>query len=310
VGKELSLIGTEREATTLRHAQPLIWRRVAQSVAGQTIGRALVYLESTGSTNDVARDLAAHGEPEGIAVVAEAQTAGRGRAGKSPWLTPPYTSIAVSVLLRPPLAAAALPHLAMLAGVAAVTATRRETGVPAALKWPNDVVVGGRKLGGILVESAMAGSQVGYAVLGIGLNGNFAAAELGTLPDAALPPATLQQEMGRPIAREALLTALLQELERGYSQIRAGAPHAIWERYRGVLGTLGQPVRIVAGATVDGVAETITPEGALVVRLPSGARRTFAFGEVSVRPSDENVTTSPPPGNGRRRPDAPGHPAT
>jgi BirA family biotin operon repressor/biotin-[acetyl-CoA-carboxylase] ligase len=257
---------------------------VAQAVAGQTIGRELVYLESTGSTNDVVRDLTAQGEAEGVAVFAEAQTAGRGRAGKSPWLTPPYTSVALSVLLRPPLDAAALPQLAMLAGVAAVAAVRREARVAAVLKWPNDVLAGQRKLGGILVESAMVGTRIGHAVLGIGLNGNFAAAELGSLPDAALPPTTLQDEAGGPVPREPLVVSLLQELEQGYDQLLAGESRAVWERYRGFLSTLGQPVRIAAGTVVDGVAEAISPDGALVVRLPSGARRTFAFGEVSLRP--------------------------
>jgi BirA family biotin operon repressor/biotin-[acetyl-CoA-carboxylase] ligase len=260
----------------------LDWRRVAGLVAGQTIGRRVVYLESTTSTNDVARDLGNAGEPEGAVVVADAQTAGRGRAGKTPWLTPPGTSIAVSVLLRPPLAPEHLAQLALAAGVAAVDAIREATGVAAALKWPNDVMAGDRKLGGILAESSLRGTAVAFVVLGIGINGNVPAAALGPLPDAAMPATSLQDETGDAVSREAVLAALLRHLEQQYAAIADAG--ALREAYRARLSTLGRTVRIVgAERPVEGTAEDVAENGALVVRLASGARRVFAYGEVTVR---------------------------
>lgn len=254
-------------------------------VSRQTLGRRVVYLESTTSTNDVARDLGQAGEPEGVVVVADGQTAGRGRAGKAPWLTPPGTSIAVSVLLRPALAPEHLSRLALVAGVAAVDAVREATGVSAMLKWPNDVMVAERKLGGILVESRLRGSAVAFVVLGIGINGNVPAGALGPLPDAAVPATSLQDEAGAAVSREAVLVALLRHLDRRYAAI-GDEKHVggLREAYRARLSTLGRAVRIVgAAAPVAGIAEDIAADGALVVRLPNGERRSFVYGEVTVR---------------------------
>lgn len=269
---------------------PLDWRQVAEALFGARLGHEVVYLTTTASTNDVARQLAVEGAPEGTIVLADAQTAGRGRAGKTPWLTPPRTSVAVSVLLRPPLIPSALPQLGMAAAVAAVAAIRETAGVHSQVKWPNDVVVAAGKLGeigklgGVLIESALVGDSVAYAVAGIGLNVNLSAADLGTFPDAALPPATVQDVAGRPVSREALLVALLRELARLYDQLCAGDATEVWRRYRDALDSLGQAVRIhAAGAPVKGTVETVTADGALVVRLPSGARRTFTYGDVTLR---------------------------
>ena len=284
---------------------PLDWRRVAGALEGAPLGHRLVYLDTTPSTNDAARELAAAGAPDGTAVTADAQSAGRGRAGKSPWLTPPRTSLAVSVLLRPPATfpPAALPRLGMAGGVAAVAAVREVAGVAAGLKWPNDVVAGGRKLGGILVESALTGREITYAVAGIGLNVNLPASALGVFPDAALAPTTLLDLAGRTVSREALLLALLRHLGRLVGALYRQDTADVLARYRESLTLLGQPVRVTTGAAlgaagpapVDGVAEDVTADGALVLRLPGGGRQTFAYGEVTLRP-----TCPPPPPAGPR----------
>ena len=140
----------------------LDWALLSRALAGAPLGHAFHYLEETASTNDVARRLAAQGAPEGTVVVADSQTAGRGRAGKSPWLTPPRTSIAVSVLLRPPPAfpAPALPRLGMAAGVAAAAAVREETGVATGLKWPNDVLAWAVPPPGTISRARVPGSCV------------------------------------------------------------------------------------------------------------------------------------------------------
>src|SRR6266542_3642771 len=170
--------------------------------------------------------------------------------------------MAVSVLLRPALGPGELPVLAAVCGVAAVAAVRSTTGLGAALKWPNDVMVRERKLGGILVDSAIAGGRVESAVAGIGLNVNLPAVALGQLPDAAAVPTTLLDELGQEVSREALLIALLGELNRWYGAVGRGEEEAVWRAYRGRLATLGQRVRVVAGdETVVGVAEGLAPDG-------------------------------------------------
>ncbi|HEU5314782.1 MAG TPA: biotin--[acetyl-CoA-carboxylase] ligase [Chloroflexota bacterium] len=245
----------------------------------------MVYAPTTGSTNDDAKRLAASGEPEGTVLLADEQTAGRGRAGKARWVTPARTSIAASVILRPHLNPAQLGALAMLGGLTVVDAVHRACGVVSALKWPNDVIVGGRKMGGVLIESSLAGGGLDYAVVGFGLNGNLPAAGLGPLPDAALPATTLLEEVGRPVSREAFVVALLQALDDRYAALRAQRQAALLDDFRAALDTLGRPIRLTCpGEIVDGVAEDVTEDGALVVRLDGGARRTFAYGDVTVRP--------------------------
>jgi BirA family biotin operon repressor/biotin-[acetyl-CoA-carboxylase] ligase len=256
---------------------------VAAAVAGQVVGRALAYHEVVGSTNDIARDLGTAGEAEGLVVVADTQTAGRGRIGKSPWVTPPRTSLAASVLLRPVLVPARLSLLAMLGGVASVEAIAEGAGLGVALKWPNDVVAGQRKLGGVLVESVLTGERVQFAVLGIGINVNLRASALGPLPDAAMPPTSLLDETGRQESRERLLVALLRALERHYACVRTGNFTPIVSGYRARLATLGQHVRVrIDSHLVEGRAIELDDDGSLVVLTARGRER-LAYGEVTLR---------------------------
>jgi BirA family transcriptional regulator, biotin operon repressor / biotin---[acetyl-CoA-carboxylase] ligase len=274
----------------------LDWASIASAVRGQRIGHSVVYLETTGSTNDDARRLAHAGEPEGAVVLADEQTAGRGRAGKSRWLTPAATSIAMSVLLRPPLPPARLPLLSMLAGAATIEAVRAATGISCALKWPNDVMAGEHKLGGILVETALAGSSVSYAIAGIGLNANVRAAALGPFPDTALRPTSLWDESGVPVAREDVITALLSAMDRLYGELLAGRDDIIHRRYRRILDTLGRRITVTGAATaaVEGEALDVAGDGSLVLRLADGSLRSFAHGEVTVRPAESAATGRAP----------------
>ena len=274
-----------RGGGTALDRRPLDWRAIETALRGRTIGRRIVYHASTGSTNDDAKALAASGEPQGTVVLAVEQTAGRGRAGKSRWITPAGTSVAVSVLLRPAMAPDRLGALAMIAGLAAVAAVRRGASVEAALKWPNDVLVGESKLGGILVESALGGAGVAYAVIGIGLNGNLRETDLGPLPNAAIAPATLLEAAGRPVSREGVIAALLAELDVRYAALPGGASELVRD-YRAALSTLGRSVVVSgAGVSTEGIAEDVTEAGALVLRLADSSRREFAYGDVSVRPT-------------------------
>jgi len=222
---------------------------------------------STGSTN---ADLLARGGPEGQVLVAEEQTAGRGRAGRT-WVSVPGASLTFSVLLRPTsVPPASRGWLPLLTGVAVAAAVRSATDVAAVLKWPNDVLVGERKLAGILAEQSPAEDAV---VVGVGLN--------VATPQAALPvspnglPATSLLVEGAEVAREPLLTEILRGLERLYLAFRADPDperSGLLAEYTAACATLGRTVRVElpAGRVLAGVAEGIDRGGRLLVR-PAGA---------------------------------------
>lgn len=168
------------------------------------LGRPYTFVESCASTQSLLRD----DDPEGATVAADHQTAGRGRLGRT-WLAPPGRAILCSVLLRPELPMAIWPELSLVAGEAVAAALRAETGLDAVVEHPNDVLVGGRKLVGVLPEASS-----GRVALGIGVNVNQTAEELPA--DTAKPPTSLRVELGRELPRAPLLAAILLELERGY----------------------------------------------------------------------------------------------
>ncbi|HEY5058719.1 MAG TPA: biotin--[acetyl-CoA-carboxylase] ligase [Gaiellaceae bacterium] len=181
------------------------------------LGQPYRFVESCAST----QRLLGEDEPEGSTAVADVQTAGRGRLGRT-WEAPPGRAILCSVLLRPPVPMPLWPELSLVAGEAVAQTLRAETGVDASLRHPNDVVIAGRKLVGVLAEATK-----GRVVLGIGVNVNQTAEELPR--DTAKPPTSLRVELGREVERAPLLAALLLELEHGYdawtaSHARAGAP--------------------------------------------------------------------------------------
>ena len=246
---------------------------------------AVDVVASTGSTNVdlLARATSEPGDPEGQVLVAEEQTAGRGRLGRT-WTSLPGAALTFSVLLRP----ATVPAdrrgwLPLLAGVAVAAAVRSVTGgggdagdipgtaVDAVLKWPNDVLVGERKLAGILAEQSPDGSAV---VIGIGVNVATPADALPVSP-VGLPATSLLVE-GASVAREALLLEILRQLERWYVAFRADPEPVrtgLLDAYLPLCRTLGQRVRVElpVGRFVAGVASGIDPEGRLLIADDSGA---------------------------------------
>lgn len=220
-------------------------------------------VDRTGSTN---ADLLARGGPEGQVLVAREQTAGRGRMGRS-WVSQPGTALTFSVLLRP----TAIPParhgwLPLLTGVAVATAVRCAAGVAAALKWPNDVLVGGGKLAGILAERS--GDTV---VVGIGLNVGTSREALPAAPGPTGLRATSLLVEGADVAREALLIEVLRQLERCYLQFRADPDPVrcgLLASYRALCDTLGHQVRVdlPGDRAVVGTAADVDEEGRLLVR--------------------------------------------
>ncbi len=250
------------------------------------VGSEITCFEVCDSTNLRARDAAERGAPDGAAFFAESQAAGRGRHGRT-WLDEPGACLLLSVLLRPPALLAAEAHLlTMLAANATAAVVESATGLAVALKWPNDLVVGERKLAGILVETSLLGDAVEAAVLGIGLNVSL---DPAAYPEIAATATSLARELGRPVDRLPLARELLRQLDRRYDALRSGDRAGIFAEWRGRLATLGQRVEVVGSANATGearrvvLAEDVAPDGALLCRLADGSRVVYHFAEVSLR---------------------------
>jgi BirA family biotin operon repressor/biotin-[acetyl-CoA-carboxylase] ligase len=252
------------------------------------------WVASTGSTNADVLALARDGAPEGVVVVADHQSAGRGRYDRT-WVAPPGGSLLLSVLLRPPSRVASA--TTMTTAVAMAEAVEEETGVSPGLKWPNDLVVGGqggeRKLAGILAEAdwpASATISAGWrepseheravVVVGVGLNVSWPQDD-ETVRDVADTAAALNWMTSMPIDRVALLVAFLRHLDRSYGQLVSGGPLTAMDEWRRRSATLGRRIRLDLGPDdVEGMAVDITADGHLVVETLGGRRRTFAVGDV------------------------------
>jgi len=239
------------------------------------VGQRVIYYPSLTSTMGVARREAQQGAAEGTVIIADEQTAGRGRLGRV-WLSP-RGSIALSIILYPSLSH--LPSLIMLASLAVVHSIEAVTGLKSQTKWPNDVLVNGRKVCGILIESDVQGNAVNYAIIGIGINANL---RLADFPEI-LPIATsLSDEMGRDVSRLSIIRCLLVETERVYLALSAGG--SIYEEWRDSLITLGRRVRVKTGEAIyEGVAESVARDGSLLLRGPDGSLTKIVAGDVTLR---------------------------
>ena len=249
--------------------EPAATRRVRPGTGGSWEIRRFATIDST---NRYLLAEARAGAPDGVVAVADHQSAGRGRLGRS-WEAAPGAALLVSVLLRPALDPEQLGLCTMAAGLALVGAVRSVSGVVAGLKWPNDLVVGDRKLAGLLAEADLAAGAVRAVVVGAGCN----LAVGGYPPDLAELATSVAEESGRPVARDAVLEAFLDDLDRWLADLGA-LPAA----YRSASATLGRRVRVELGAdrVLSGTAVDLTPTGALVVRDGDGADHTVSVGDV------------------------------
>ena len=244
------------------------------------IGRRVHWFVSAASTNDVAARLAEQGAEEGTTVVAEMQTAGRGRHGRV-WFSPRGAGLYASVILRPSPDPAneespsAL--ITLTSGVAIAQAVRAATGLPAEIKWPNDVLIGRRKLAGILAEAAMQGGTLHFIVVGFGVNLQPAAYP----PDLAPRVTSIEAETTRPADRALILAEILASIGERYGDLRAGRFDAILSAWRRLAPSLpGSPVEWdSSGGVVRGQAQGIDRTGALLVQVGGKVERVVA-GEV------------------------------
>lgn len=246
-----------------------------------TMGQKLKILDSTVSTQEEARSLAEGGAQEGTLVIAEEQTGGKGRMGRK-WFSPKGKGIWMSLVLRPKQPMHYTPQLTLMTGVAVCRAVRKVTGVMAGLKWPNDLLVEGRKISGILLESAAEDEYVRYCIVGIGISANLDAADY---PDELAHVATsLKMESGEPVDRVALIAAVLEEFEilyALYQQEGFGPIASLWEA---LSVTLGKPVTVnTAHGPVKGTAAKLDHSGALLVSTGQGEYVPIFSGDVELK---------------------------
>jgi BirA family biotin operon repressor/biotin-[acetyl-CoA-carboxylase] ligase len=239
------------------------------------IGQRVVHYPSLPSTMDVARQEAVRGAAEGTIVIADEQTAGKGRL-KRLWLSP-RGNIALSIILYPRLIY--LPSLIIFASLAVVHSIEAVTGLKSVIKWPNDVLINGRKVCGILIESEVKGGRVDYAVIGIGINVNLRPSDFSeTTPWAT----SLSDELGREVSCMDIARRLLIEVERLY--LALSSEESVYEEWRDRLVTLGKKVRVSWARTrYEGIAEAVDKDGSLLLRRRDGSLSRVVAGDVTLR---------------------------
>lgn len=242
-------------------------------------GSSILRYDSVASTNDVARELAASEAVEGLCIIAREQTAGRGRQGRL-WSSPPGEGLYLSLILRPPIKAADSAIVTLAAAVGVAETLRLDFEVRADIKWPNDVIVSGRKICGILVESAIQNDQLQYAVMGIGVN----IAQASFPDDIGGRATSLLLETGRRIEPEAFARPMLDRLERWYSTVINHTDRVIqrWEQLSSYARGCRVAVKSPEG-TIEGTTRGLTSRGALILEMDNGETREIVSGEVSLR---------------------------
>ena len=234
----------------------------------EILGREIISYAETGSTNDVAMDLAAGGAREGVLVVAESQTRGRGRRDRK-WLSPVGSSILASLILRPPITASEAHSITITSAAAVAQAIRNIARIPASIKWPNDVIIGDKKVSGILTEMRTENQRVSFLVVGIGVTVNIPRKRLpAEIADIAT---SLSAELGHNTSRIALLQEILRQLERRYVKVKERKTGALIAEWKDLLATIGRQARIILPRrVVSGRAVDIDETGALLVQTDTG----------------------------------------
>jgi BirA family biotin operon repressor/biotin-[acetyl-CoA-carboxylase] ligase len=265
-------------------ARDLCIRDVENALATKRVGTRFHYFPQIDSTNNYARALAEGGAPEGVVVIAEQQSQGRGRLARR-WESPPYANLYCSVILRPTLPPPRAPQITLTAAVALSDAIASMSPVAPAIKWPNDILAGGKKLAGVLTEAVSDARKIEFVILGIGVNLNYAR--------AAMPPAIRQRATslsilaGHSVSREEFVRRLIQDLDRCYAILEEQGFAALAPQWDARFGLRGRAVRVeMTDRAIAGRALGIDAEGLLIVESASGRQRIVAGDVIPV--DDEN----------------------
>ncbi|MFC1982204.1 biotin--[acetyl-CoA-carboxylase] ligase [Chloroflexota bacterium] len=249
-------------------------RAITADLGTHFVGQRTIYYPRLTSTMDVARKAARQGAADGTVIIADEQTAGKGRL-KRVWLSP-KGNIALSVILYP--GVSHLPYLVMLASLAVARSIEAVTGLKTEIKWPNDVLINRRKVCGILTESDVRGNKVSYAIIGIGINTDLKTADFTNIPAETT---SLAGESGGSVLRVAVIRHLLVEIERLYLAL---PDETVYEEWRDRLVTLGKKVQVTSGNNIlRGTAESVAKDGSLLLRHSDGSSTEIIAGDVTLR---------------------------
>jgi len=255
--------------------------RLQEGLRTKRFGRSILFLREVGSTNDLAKELAGYGAVEGMVVVAETQTAGRGRLGRG-WVSP-KGGLWFSVVLRPELKPAEAVRLVFVSGLAVAEVLRELYGVRVETKWPNDVLVKGRKVCGILTEMNTTGEKVNYVIVGVGVNANFDVKK-DFSEDLKTVATSLKNELGKKVKLEELFRALLEKLENIYGLFLKEGFAPVLGKWKTYAGFLGCQVEVASGTEKwVGLALDVEDDGALIMRLEDGTVKRVFVGDATLR---------------------------
>lgn len=251
-----------------------------RQLAGKFIGHSLHYYEEIGSTNDEAFRLGVKGSPEGTALIAESQSAGKGRMQRT-WHSPPGANLYTSVILRPRFEPGLAPQISLAAGVAVAETLDSCCPGNVSLKWPNDVQIGGKKVSGILTQMKTAGGVIDFVVVGIGVNVNW---NLEEFPEDIRKIATsLSIEAGRVVSRPELIILLYENLAKCYRELAQNGFAPVRKKWLDRTTMIGKPVSVMFGKeTISGVAADLDEDGSLVILADGNQKVKVAAGEATV----------------------------
>lgn len=257
----------------------MVVKKVKEELKTHLIGRTVHYFQRITSTNDLAKEFASLGAKEGTVIVAEIQTSGKGRLGRE-WASP-KGGIWLSTILRPKLSVEDSPKLTLMASLAVARTINQLFKLKAEVKWPNDVLINGKKVCGILTEANTKGRIVNFVVIGIGVNANV---ELDSLPKEVRKIATsLKHELNREINRERFLSILLEKMEHYYFMLTKGKSSQILKKWKNLCGFLGSYIEVTSlKEKIEGIAMDVDENGALIVRLRNGTLKRILSGDVTL----------------------------
>lgn len=243
------------------------------------IGQEIFFYEKVVSTNTIAFDLAEKAK-EGAVVIAESQEKGKGRLGRI-WISPPGVNIYISIILRPEIEHKDITLITIMASVACATALRRTTGLDISIKWPNDLMASGKKLGGILTELKTDQIKIACAIIGIGINVNI---DITEFPEDVREIATsVKNETGKPYPREDIVAEILNEMNKWYKILNDTDKKTLLSEWQRLTSTLGKDIVVIVGQNrYEGFAEAIDDEGMLILRLPSGEYKKISSGDLTI----------------------------
>ena len=263
--------------------RPLDLGAIASGLHTKSMGRTVVYFQSTGSTNDDAKSMGAR-YPDGTLFITEVQTGGKGRIGRL-WSSPPG-GIFMSLALRPEAVPPSLPTLSIAAGYCVASTIREDLGLDAALKWPNDVLVSGRKVCGILCESTLPPGEAPLVVVGIGVNANLDVDRFP--PEVQKTASSLAALQGHPVDREMLIAAILDRFEPAYMDFLDNGLANLTPQIGRIAAFVGQRITIgkvtmADSSSTEGIFRGIDAQGRAIVEIPGGERVAFSAGDLSLK---------------------------